>query len=241
MNVQEITYRLLGEKNVTYFDSRKYVDWAVTLLENGFESESLIILAGLDSYPTEEKEKYFWKSIKELDIKTEKDDSELIDYYADFIAKQVVENKINPMVGLSKVLDVVRATEYSTKYIQFYSLAEDIDYLNCSKSTVSNFGGLTLGNKEEYVKEEFQLFLEMNQLQIDESLRDSSYCLNCNKLGKSLLKTKYQLKKPYKYQTWVCSHCGSEKLEFPDSQKTKIRIIEMAKKNQTIVDSKKIP
>jgi len=229
MDTQEITYRLLAEKNLTYFDSQKYVDWAVVLLENGFESESLIILAGLDSYPTEEKEKYFWESIRELDIKIEKNDSELIDYYTDFIAKQVIEDKLNPMVGLSKMLDIVRTTDYSSQYIQFVLLDEDIDYLNYYQTTIFNTG-LTLNNKEEFVKDEFRLFLEMNQLQIDESLRDKSYCLNCNKFVKPVLKTKYQLKKPYKYQIWVCPNCGSVKLEHSDNHKTKRRIIEMAKK-----------
>ena len=228
MDIQEITYQLLAEKSLTYFDSQKYVDWAMVLLENGFESESLVILAGLDSYPTEEKEKYFWESIKELDIKIEKNDTELIDYYADFIAKQVLEDKINPIVGLGKMLDVVRVSNYSFKYTQFDLLDEDIDFLNYSQTTMFNVD-LTLDNKEEFVKEEFRLFLEMNQLQIDDSLIDKSYCLNCNKFGKPVLKTKYQLKKPYKYQIWVCSNCGSVKLEHSNNHKTKRRIIEMEK------------
>jgi RNase P subunit RPR2 len=228
MNVQEITYRLLAEKILTYFDSQKYVDWAVTLLENGLESESLVILAGLDSYPTEEKEKYFWESIKELGIKIEKSDSELIDNYADFVAKQVIEDKINPMIGLQKMLDVVRATDYSQKYAHFGFLDEDIDFLNYSQTTIFNTG-LTLDNKDEFVKEEFRIFSEMNQLQIDDSLREQSYCLNCNKFGKPALKKKYQLKKPNKYQIWVCSNCGSVKLEHSNNHKTKRRIIEMIK------------
>ena len=229
MDLQEITYQLLAEKNLIYFDSQKYVDWAVTLLGNGFESESLIILAGLDSYPTEEKEKYFWESIRELGIKIEKSDSELIDNYADFIARQVIEDRINPIVGLQKMLNVVRASDYSLKYAPFGFLDEDIDYLNYSQTTLFNTG-LTLDNKEEFVKEEFRLFLEMNQLQIDDSLREQSYCLNCNKFGKPALKIKYQLKQPYKYQVWVCSNCGSEKLEHSNNHKTKRRIIEMIKK-----------
>ena len=232
MNIQEITYILLGEKNMAYFDSQKYVDWAVFLLENGFESESLVILAGLDSYPTEEKEKYFWKSIEELDIKIEKNNSELIEFYADFIAKQVIENKINPMIGLTKMLDVVRATDYHYKYIQFDFLDEDIHYLNYSQTTVFN-AGLTLDNQEEFVKEEFQLFLEMNQLEIDNSYREQSYCLKCNTFGKPILKTKYQLKKPHKYLTYACDNCGSVKLEHFNNHKTKRRIIEMVK-NETL-------
>lgn len=203
----------------------------MVLLENGFESESLVILAGLDSYPTEEKEKYFWKSIRELGIRIEKNDSVLIDYYANSVVTQVVEDKVNPMIGLGKMLGVLRASDYSSKYIQFDLLDEDIDRLNYSATPIFN-AGLTLDNKEEFVKGEFQLFLEMNQLQIDDSWRDKSYCLRCNKFGKPALKTKYQLKKPRKYQIWVCSSCSSVKLEHSNNHKTKRRIIEIVKKNE---------
>ena len=230
MDIQELTYLLLAEKNLTYFNSQKYVDWAVNLLENGFESESLVILAGLDSYSTEEKEKYFWESIKELGISIEKSDSESIDFYANFVAKQVIESKISPMIGLMKMLDIVRATDYSSKYIQFDFLDEDIDYLKYSGTTIF-YTDLTLENKDEFIKEEFRLFLEMNHLQIDESLRDKSYCLDCSKLVKPALKTKLQLKKPHKYQVWVCSNCGSEKLEHSNNHKTKRKIIEIVKGN----------
>ena len=229
MNVQEITYQLLAEKSLTYFDSQKYVDWAVALLENGFESESLIILAGLDSYGTEEKEKYFWKSVDELNIKIEKQDFELIEDYAIFVAKQVVEGKINPMTGLNKMVNIVCATDYSSEYITFYELEEDIDSLNYSGTAIFNTG-LILENKEEYVKEEFKLFLEMKELQIDKVLKDKSYCLKCNKFELPILRTKYQLKKPYKYQIWTCKNCGSNKLEHSNNHNTKKRIIEMSKK-----------
>ena len=228
MNTQEITYLLLAEKILTCFDSQKYVDWAVALLENGFESESLVILAGLDSYGIEEKEKYFWKSIEELNIEVKKTDSELIEYYVDFVAKQVVEDKINPIIGLSRMRDIVCATDYSVKYIQFYELDEDLDYLNSYKTTIYNTG-LTLENKEKYIKEEFELFLEMNRLKIDESLRDKSYCTNCDCLEKPVLKTKYKFTKPHKYQTWICKNCGSIKLEHFNNHNTKRKIIEMTK------------
>ncbi len=63
MNVKEETYKLLAQRLLTYFDSKKFVDWAMILLQNGYESESLIILAGLDNDTTEVREKYFWQTI----------------------------------------------------------------------------------------------------------------------------------------------------------------------------------
>lgn len=229
MNVQEFTSLMLAEKNLTYFDSQKYVDWAVTLLENEYESESLIILAGLDSYGTEEKEKYFWKSIEELNIKIEKSDFELIGNYADFVAKQVLEDKISPMDGLKKMLAVVYATDYSSEYMPFYELDADLDLLDYSGFTIFSTG-LTTENKDEYIKAEFELFLAMRELNIDESLKEKSYCLNCNSFVKPVLKKKFKWKKPYKCQVWACEKCGSQKLEYPNNHNTKKRIIELCKK-----------
>ncbi|WP_293873071.1 hypothetical protein [Flavobacterium sp.] len=44
-------------------------------MELGFESENLFILAGLDFDTTEEREKYFSKSIGDLKLEIEKDDN----------------------------------------------------------------------------------------------------------------------------------------------------------------------
>ena len=157
IDIKEVTYQLLVEKNLTYLDSQRYVDWAVTLLENGYESESLVILAGLDFHETEEIEKYFWKSVEELNIEIEKIDFEDIENYAIFVAKQVVEERISPEVGFNRMLDIVRATDYSPEYMQFYYLDEDLDYLKYSETAMFN-RGLTLGNKDEYIKKEFKTF-----------------------------------------------------------------------------------
>jgi hypothetical protein len=48
MTVAELTLEVLGEKLLTQFDSKKLVEWAVSALKLGCESENLFILAGLD-------------------------------------------------------------------------------------------------------------------------------------------------------------------------------------------------
>jgi hypothetical protein len=67
------TFTLLS-KHITggAMDSQNYVDWAVLALMDGFDTQSLAILAGLDlgySYPGERYD-YFRRSIKELGIDT---------------------------------------------------------------------------------------------------------------------------------------------------------------------------
>jgi hypothetical protein len=66
MTLQELTLNILAERALTQFDSKKLVDWSVQVLELGFENKNLYILAGLDFDSTEEREKYFWESLKDL-------------------------------------------------------------------------------------------------------------------------------------------------------------------------------
>jgi len=51
MTVAELTLEVLAEKLLTQSDSKKLVEWAVSALQLGCESENLIILAGLDMRP----------------------------------------------------------------------------------------------------------------------------------------------------------------------------------------------
>jgi hypothetical protein len=157
MNVKEETYKLLAQRLLTYFDSKKFVDWAMILLQNGNESESLIILAGLDYDTTEVREKYFWQSISELQLEINATDFELIENYAIYVAKSVIDNQLNPHSGLAVMQDIVRESDYSKRYIQFFELDEDIDCLKYDNRTIFN-PGLTLENKESFIKKNLSCF-----------------------------------------------------------------------------------
>lgn len=231
MNVIEETQILLAKKLFWGFDSQKYVDWAIDLLYADFESESLIILAGLNGYDTEEKEEYFWKSIEELQIDIKKSDYELIENYALFTARQVVDNKLKVLDGLHIMLDIVRATDYDAKYRQFSDIDEDIDYLNEFDHTVFN-SGLRKDNIEEYVKSEFELFIEIESLDLDDSIINKSICNKCGLIEKPKLKTKRKFFASTTYQIWVCGNCGSDKIEHFSSQTGKKRIIERLKQDK---------
>ena len=231
MNVIEETQILLAKKLFFGFDSQKYVDWAIDLLYADFESESLIILAGLNGYDTEEKEEYFWKSIEELQIDIKKSDYELIENYALFTARQVVENKLKVLDGLNIMLEIVRATDYDAKYRQFSDIDEDIDFLNHYEYTIFN-SGLRKDNVEEYVKSEFELFIEVESLNLDDNIFNKSICDKCGLIAKPKLKNKRKLFTSKTYQIWVCGNCGSDKIEHFSSQTGKKRIIERLKEDK---------
>ncbi len=46
--LDNLTLEILAERCLTHFDSKKLVDWAVQVLQLGYESDNLFVLAGLD-------------------------------------------------------------------------------------------------------------------------------------------------------------------------------------------------
>jgi len=218
--VQEETYKLLAQRVLSHFDSKKLIDWAIMLMGKGFDSESLIILAGLDSDTTEEREQYFWQTIDELGFDINRTDFELIENYAVYVAESVVNKKIAPMDGLTIMQDIVRSTDYSKKYVKFYEIDEDLDYLKYDNHTIFN-SGLTLKNADSFIIREFELFLETEKHNIHEKTRELAYCKHCDKIEKPKLKNIKNWIGKVKYQTWVCGLCESKDILHFSSQKGK--------------------
>jgi hypothetical protein len=222
--IKDETNLLLAQRALQNFDSFKLIEWAISLMTKGIESESLIILAGLDSESTQEREKYFWKAIEELELNTKKSDSELIRDYAIYIAESVINKKITPSDGLTIMQDIVFSADYSYRYIQFYELKEDFDYLNHDNSTVYN-SGLTLKNADRFITKEFELFLKAEKFNIDDEVRNLAYCNTCGQIAKPRLKPKRNLIGKVKYKFFVCGLCKSEDILAFSNQKGKEIII----------------
>ena len=218
MDIQEETYKLLAQRLFSYFDSKKLVDWAVMMMENNYDSDSLVILAGLDSDSTEVREQYFWQTIDELKLNVKKSDFDLIDHYAVYVAESVISKMISPKKGLSIMQEIVQATDYSDKYIHFFELDEDLDYLKYDNQTIFN-SGLSLQNSDKFIIREFELFLDAEKFKIDDTVKELAYCNSCSSIGKPKLKTKRNLIGQVKYQYWVCYLCESKDiLHFRDQK-----------------------
>ncbi|TBO43103.1 hypothetical protein [Pedobacter kyonggii] len=122
MTVAELTVEVLAEKLLTQFDSKKFVEWAVSALQLGCESEHLFVLAGLDGEPTEEREKYFWKSVQDLDIEVARTEGELNYCYALMIADKAIKKEIGIDYAFSEMLKIVYASDYEHRYLPFLIL-----------------------------------------------------------------------------------------------------------------------
>lgn len=224
ITLQELTLNILAERILTTFDSKKLIKWAIEVILLGYESENLYVLAGFDFESTEEREIFFY-SLKDLQIEIETDEEKLITNYTITLTKKVVDKEIDIDYGFQQILKIVTASDYDQKYIPFFEIDEDLDYLRYDNNTIFNIG-LTLENSKEFILEEFKIFLEMETLKIPSEERNKCYCKKCNKLNIPITKTKYQLKKPFKYLVWSCGLCGSTKLKFNNNHEVKKLIIE---------------
>jgi hypothetical protein len=228
MDLQEELNKVLAQKIFYTFDSKILVDWSVMMMKNGLESESLIILAGLDNESTEEREQYFLSAIEELKLDNSKSENDLLDYYATHVAESVINKKIKPLDGLTLMFNIVLATDYSDKYVQFYYINEDLDYLQNYQPAIFS-SGLSLENKESYIIKEFELLLESNKYKIDNKIRELAYCNNCQTINKSILRTKRNWFGQKKYDIWVCGNCGSYDILNFNNQKGKEIILNKIK------------
>lgn len=226
MTKEDLTYELLGKRIIHNVDSKKLVSWAVDILQLGFESENLFILAGLDNEDPEIREKYFFESIKDLNISLDKTDEELIDIYAERITTKVLNGEIEVEDGFKEMCVIASATSYDEKYLNFYMIEEDLDYLKYT-TNVLYLGDLSLENSENYILEEFQIFQKMRSINIPKSEFEKYYCEQCDRLVSSKTKSKFRLTKPFKYEVLFCENCGSENLKYPQEQKTRKKLIEI--------------
>jgi hypothetical protein len=224
--LQEITYYLLGKQIFTHIDSKDYVDWAVQVLENGFDSENIRILAGLDNSDTEERLRYFQKSLDDLNIHIPTDQNEILKDFTTRLANNVIAGLESPKAGLKIMLDIVRASDYSARFMQFMDLDEDIDYVMYSGAPLFN-SGLQKDNIDEMIVNEFKLFLQIESS--DYNIRELSYCKHCEKVMKAELKRNFSILKANRYNYWCCSICGSKDLIHGSSQEGKIMILKTMK------------
>lgn len=225
MDATKLTYQLLGQRLLTWYDSKILVDWAITLLENGFDSESLQILAGLDNEDSEIREKYFWKATKELNINIDKQEIDLINFYVDNLVDEVISGSVSPKYGLQMMCDVARKTDYNEKFMPFYMLDEDVDYLDYSGQSLT-VNGLTKENTDQYIIDEFKLYKKL-QAGDYSNYYDKAICNNCGKIMTPKLITKFQFKLPFRRQVPVCEFCNSSDFDNFSTQTGKRKIITM--------------
>jgi hypothetical protein len=130
MHKVKSTYKILASKAQQRDSAEEWIDWSLEMMEAGFESEHLIILAGLSPHLNRfEFVDIVNKALKELSLDTMSND-EMIYGYVYFLIDQTLTSKTSTKVALRIIRDLCRDRNYDKELFDFYLLAfakEDLD------------------------------------------------------------------------------------------------------------------
>jgi len=123
------------------------IDWALLLMKNGYNSENLYILAGLDSNDVWTIDNYFKKVMDDFDIDSNMEKQYLLDFYLIYYIKASIENPNILDETVFLLSGVIYDTSYcSNKYLDFFFLYDELEEL-------------TGMSREEYAMNEFKAFI----------------------------------------------------------------------------------
>ena len=207
-------------------DKSSYINFAFFLIDNKVESENIYILAGLENSPHYEQKRYFDIVLNELSIEIDSD--EKIDlHYAKYIAQQVVDRKIRPVIGVHILDKLCIDTDYHTFYIEFMELSDALELLDSDHCFID---GLNKDNYEDFCTRTCELFLEIHQKEVPEDLLGKSICNKCSSLViPKIKKYKRSIFSRTEYQKFICPKCNSDNLYSMRTNKGKEIYLEFEK------------
>ncbi len=224
LNIKENINELLVERLFKGFDDSKLVSWARTMLDAGNYAESVIILANIENGTKDEIEKYFLRSVDELELSIPKGLENQLQEYANEVTRKVLSGEISQSQGFEQMLNVARVSNKDFRYKGFTEIADDLQSI-AQNGKISR-EGLRMDNNPYYIREEFKLFSVMEMLNIPITLRQQEYCMVCGQLTTPFEKKKYQVSRPFMYHVASCNNCQSERLKSASQHFVKRKIID---------------
>lgn len=135
-----------------------YVEWAISMLEQDFDSPSLRILAGLDGSSLFEADDYFRRVLRELHIPQPDFEASLRAYACD-LATRIVAGTLDAENGVRLLYRICLAADYAKDFMVWLYLDDALDDIKAGRYP-HTYESLTTANLEETVRTEAKLFLE---------------------------------------------------------------------------------
>jgi hypothetical protein len=134
--VNEETNALIARFYLGKTTARDFADWAVSCLEQNLDTKNIRILSAMfnvDSHS--EIDDYFQRALEDLNWKFPRKE-ECLKKYAEFIARQILDKKIEPATGCGIIHTIYYALEYPDYFLNWNilfwnyedALAEEIDF-----------------------------------------------------------------------------------------------------------------
>lgn len=120
-NISDLTYKIVALSEVPEFNTDECVDWAFEMVNIGYESPTLLMLAGF-SKPTNYFQTigYLEECMKELELEAKTGDQAIISYSSYFIRKLAKSENVKE--NLTALYKFCQAKNYEKKIFDFYLL-----------------------------------------------------------------------------------------------------------------------
>jgi hypothetical protein len=128
--ISELTYKVVALSEVIQLDPNECVDWAIEMLEFGYETPNLLMLAGCDKSASYfEIKPYLENAAKELGLQMKIGDDAVISYSYYFIREISLGKKVRS--NLAELNNFCQQRDYEGIVYDFYLLFwawDQIDY-----------------------------------------------------------------------------------------------------------------
>lgn len=130
--ISDLTYKVVAYSDLTTVDGDDCVDWAIEMLQLGYETPSLLILAGLTKPVNQfEVRDYLKRALSELQLDEKTGDDATLSYSSYYII-QIAQGK-DVKRNLRMVYEFCKARDYEKLIYDFYLLYwawDDLDFGN---------------------------------------------------------------------------------------------------------------
>jgi hypothetical protein len=123
MHTVKSTYKVLINRVYPYESVDVWKDWALEMMEAGFETEHLILLAGLSADVNRfQLEEIIKHTLKELTLDAMPEE-EIVYGYVYYLIDQALSLKMSTKVVLGTLRELCRDRDYDKKLFDFYLLS----------------------------------------------------------------------------------------------------------------------
>ena len=163
------TYKVLMKKAFNEDIDESWVEWALEMMEAGYESANLYILAGLSKpYNQFELQELTDKVLADLNLETS-DKLLTIRNYVYYILSTTLNEPSKYLATLKEVKDICIGLDMEKEYMDFYLLYFAKDDLNESENQWY-WDGADRNNIDKIIKEKFKKYID----RIDETRKTTA-------------------------------------------------------------------
>ena len=155
------TTAIFGKRAMSQISADVYIDWAMEMLTQNFDSRHLRILAGLGRKTTSasEAEDYFLRCMRELNLSVPNSEKAIMAYACE-TAQEIVDGKISGKQGVGKMFQFCLATDYDQGFAIWLELDDALDNL-LQGDYPYTYESATLENFEIIAKQEAEKFIDL--------------------------------------------------------------------------------